>query len=369
MEKERKGTLVKDVLDVSIRLALVAILAYLSYRIARPFLPLILWGGIIAIVLSPVVRSLEQRFGNRKKIVVLLTLAGIVLLVAPAVMLSDTAIESSQSFYNVVQEGTLTLPPPSEKVRSWPVVGEKLYILWGSASRNLEATLKAHREEVISIAQWLLSLIGSGLGTVIVFLFSFIVAAFFLLFEQQNVAFSKSFFRRLVGKEKEGDRWAQLSAATVRSVVLGLVGIAVFQAVLSLVGLLVMDVPLAPVWAVLVLFVAIVQLPPLLVLGPIILYVFSVADTTPEVIFGIYIFLVSMSDAVLKPVFLGRGVAEIPTAIILVGAIGGMLMMGAIGLFLGAVALSLSYMLFRVWLNDGEPAAVTEAGEAAAEST
>ena len=367
MEKERKGTLVKDVLDVSIRLALVAILAYLSYRIARPFLPLILWGGIIAIVLSPVVRSLEQRFGNRKKIVVLLTLAGIVLLVAPAVMLSDTAIESSQSLYNVVQEGTLALPPPSEKVRSWPVVGEKLYVLWESASRNLEATLKAHREEVISVAQWLLSLIGSGLGTVIVFLFSFIVAAFFLLFEQQNVAFSKSFFRRLVGKE--GDRWAQLSAATVRSVVLGLVGIAVFQAVLSLVGLLVMDVPLAPVWAVLVLFVAIVQLPPLLVLGPIILYVFSVADTTPAVIFGIYIFLVSMSDAVLKPVFLGRGVAEIPTAIILVGAIGGMLMMGAIGLFLGAVALSLSYMLFQVWINDGEPAAVTEAGEAAAEST
>ena len=104
-------------------------------------------------------------------------------------------------------------------------------------------------------------------------------------------------------------------------------------------------------------------------LGPIILYVFSVADTTPAVIFGIYIFLVSMSDAGLKPVFLGRGVAEIPTAIILVGAIGGMLMMGAIGLFLGAVALSLSYMLFRVWINDGEPAAVIEAGEAAAEST
>jgi len=353
METEQKRILVRDVMDVGVKLALVVILTYLSYRIARPFLPLILWGGVIAIVLSPVVRSLERRFGNRKKIVVLLTLAGILLLVAPALMLSDKAISSSAALYEVAQEGTLTLPPPSEKIRTWPLVGNKLYELWASASNNLEDTLRAHKEEVVAAAQWLLSLIGSGLGTVIVFLFSFIVAAFFLLFERQNVAFSKSFFRRLVGAE--GDRWAQLSAATVRSVVLGLVGIAVFQAVLSLVGLLVMDVPLAPVWAVLVLFVAIVQLPPLLVLGPIILYVFSVADTTPAVIFGIYAFLVSMSDALLKPMLLGRGVAEIPTAIILVGAIGGMLMLGAIGLFLGAVILSLTYMLFQAWMNDGEP--------------
>jgi len=166
------------------------------------------------------------------------------------------------------------------------------------------------------------------------------------------VEFSKRFFRRLVGAE--GDHWAKLSAATVRSVVLGLVGIAVFQAVLSLLGMLVMEVPLAPVWAILVLFVAIVQLPPLLVLAPIIFYVFSVADTTPAVLFGIYAFLVSMSDALLKPLLLGRGVAEIPTAIILVGAIGGMIMMGAIGLFLGSVILSLSYMLFVAWLADEE---------------
>lgn len=344
--------LVRDVMDISIKLVTVAVLGYISYRIARPFLPLILWGVIIAIVLSPVVSRLERRFGSRRKIIIAITLLSVTLLVGPAILLSGKAIESSQGLYNVVQEGTLAVPPPPGKVKEWPLVGEKVHALWTSASNNLEATLSAHREQVIAVAQWLASMMGSGLITVIVFVLSFIVAAFFLLFEPQGVEFSKRFFRRLVGEE--GDHWASLSAATVRSVVLGLVGIAVFQAVLSLLGMLVMEVPLASVWAILVLFVAIVQLPPLLVLAPIIFYVFSVADTTPAILFGIYAFLVSMSDALLKPLLLGRGVAEIPTAIILVGAIGGMIMMGAIGLFLGSVILSLSYMLFVAWLSDEE---------------
>ena len=345
-----KETLVRTALDLVVRITVVAILAYVSYLIVKPFLQLILWGGVIAIVLSPVVRSLERRFGHRKQVILLLTLAGVTLLLAPAVGLSGKAIASSQSLYELVQEGKMELPPPPQKVREWPLVGEKTYALWFSASRNLESTLKKHQEEVVAILQWLAGLVGSGFTTVLVFLASLLVAAAFLLYEEQGVAFSRRFFRRLVGEA--GDRWVGLSAATVRSVVLGLVGIAVFQALLAYLGMVVMEVPLASLWAVLVLFVAIVQLPPLLVILPVILYGFTAWDTTPAVLFAIYGVLVSMSDALLKPLFLGRGVAEIPTAIILVGAIGGMILMGALGLFLGAVLLSLSYLLFLAWLDD-----------------
>jgi len=358
MERGEKRILVGEVMDIGVKLVAVAILGYVSYRIARPFLPLILWGGIIAIVLSPVVARLEGRFGSRKRVVVLLVLLGMTLLLAPAVMLSGKALSSSQSLYEVVQEGKLELPPPPSRVKEWPLVGEKVHALWSAASRNLEATLKAHKEQVVAFLQWLAALLGSGLGTILVFVLSLVVAGAFLLYEAPGTVFARRFFRRLAGEA--GDDWARLSAATVRSVVLGLVGIAVFQAALSLVGLLVMEVPLAPLWAVLVLFVAIVQLPPLLVMAPIIAWGFSAWDTTPAVLFALYSVLVSMSDALLKPLLLGRGVAEIPTAIILVGAIGGMILMGAIGLFLGAVILSLGYLLFLAWLQEGELPAEAE---------
>ena len=66
--------------------------------------------------------------------------------------------------------------------------------------------------------------------------------------------------------------------------------------------------------------------------------------------------VVSVSDTFLKPMFLGRGL-EIPMPGILIGAIGGMIHAGIIGLFVGAVVLALSYELFRAWLQeDRQPA-------------
>jgi predicted PurR-regulated permease PerM len=53
---------------------------------------------------------------------------------------------------------------------------------------------------------------------------------------------------------------------------------------------------------------------------------------------------------VLKPLLLGRGVA-VPIAVIFLGAIGGFLAMGIIGLFIGAVVLSVGYKLFLAWLE------------------
>jgi len=97
----------------------------------------------------------------------------------------------------------------------------------------------------------------------------------------------------------------------------------------------------------------IVQLPPLLVLGFVIAYVFSVAATTPAVIFTIYALFVSTSDMFLKPLLLGRGL-DTPMLVILLGAIGGMLLDGVIGLFVGAVVLALGYELFMAWLTAGE---------------
>jgi predicted PurR-regulated permease PerM len=91
------------------------------------------------------------------------------------------------------------------------------------------------------------------------------------------------------------------------------------------------------------------------VLLPVIFYVFSVESTTVAVIFMVWSILVSMSDAVLKPIFLGRGV-DAPMLVILLGAIGGMITSGIVGLFIGAIILALGYNLYRVWLEWGDEA-------------
>jgi predicted PurR-regulated permease PerM len=114
-----------------------------------------------------------------------------------------------------------------------------------------------------------------------------------------------------------------------------------------------MGVPAWGLWTLMILVLAIAQLPPILVLGFVSAYVFSVAETTPAIIFLVYCLVISGSDGFLKPIFLGRGMST-PMLVVLLGAIGGMIMSGIIGLFVGAIVLALGYELFMAWLNMDE---------------
>jgi predicted PurR-regulated permease PerM len=93
------------------------------------------------------------------------------------------------------------------------------------------------------------------------------------------------------------------------------------------------------------------QLPPILVLGPVAIYSFTIADITPAIIFTIWSLFVSVSDAFLKPLLLGRGV-DVPMLAVLLGAIGGMIMSGIIGLFVGSVVLAITYKVFEAIFVD-----------------
>ena len=72
---------------------------------------------------------------------------------------------------------------------------------------------------------------------------------------------------------------------------------------------------------------------------------------------------VGLSDNVLKPLLLGRGL-QVPMLVIFMGAIGGFLLDGIIGLFVGAVVLAVGYTLFRAWLDPQAGERALEAGRA-----
>ena len=94
-----------------------------------------------------------------------------------------------------------------------------------------------------------------------------------------------------------------------------------------------------------------VQLPTLLVLVPIIVWVFASSSAGVAVLFAIWSTAVGLSDNVLKPLLLGRG-SDVPTVVIFIGAIGGFMRAGIIGLFVGAVVLAVGHSLFRWWLEN-----------------
>ena len=350
-ELEHRDATVHLAIEITIRITLLALVIYLTYLIAKPFIGIVVWGIIIAVALSPLITMLEKQFGNRKKVIIGFTIAVIVALLIPTYMLSGSMIEASTTFAHTFKEGHIAIPPPTQKVKEWPLIGEQAYTFWDSASHNLKTTLEPFKEEIKKMAGKFFSLLGSGLSTILMFVGSFVIAAAFLIKSEGAVMFYRTVLRRIIGNK--GDEWATLSAATVRSVVTGVIGVAVIQAFLAFIGLMLMDIPFAVVWTLIIMFLTIIQMPALIVIGPIIAYVFAHGSGTAEIVFAVYMLIVGAVDGVLKPLLMGRGV-DIPMLIILIGAIGGMILMGMIGLFIGAVIFALAYKLFGLWIADAK---------------
>ena len=137
-EREEKVSLA---IEVAIKIGMVALVIYLSYMIAKPFMTMFIWGIIIAVGINPLVTMLEKRFGHRKKIIITITIAVIAGLLLPTYALSGKTFETSKQIIHAMDEKSITIPPPTEKVKEWPVIGEKTYKLWNDASHNLKKTL------------------------------------------------------------------------------------------------------------------------------------------------------------------------------------------------------------------------------------
>ena len=94
---------------------------------------------------------------------------------------------------------------------------------------------------------------------------------------------------------------------------------------------------------------------------------FSVSSGLPATLFLVWALVINFGDGVLKPLLMGRGV-DAPMLVILLGAIGGMLSSGIMGLFVGAVVVTLIYKLFMAWLETQGEAAETKSEETSAEA-
>ena len=327
------------------------LLLWWCLKIIAPFLNLVIWGVIISVAAYPGHVALTAKLGGRKKLsTVILTLAGIAIVVIPAWILAESTIGGMQELAADFEDGTVNIPPPSEGVAEWPVIGTQLYEAWSLAETNLEAAANKFEPQIKALGKKLLGLAANGIGGVLQMVLAMIIAGALLGQAASGYSVTSRFFSRLMGEER-GQAMADLSISIIRSVVKGVLGIALIQTVLAVIGLLVMGVPAAGLIGFAVLVVAIVQLPPILVLGPVAIWVYSIADTVPATIFLIYSIVVSGADAFLKPLLLGRGV-QVPMLVILLGAIGGAISMGILGLFLGAVILALGYELLSAWLRE-----------------
>jgi predicted PurR-regulated permease PerM len=346
-------------ISVAIRLGLLALLIYWSIILLRPFIPILVWSIVLAVALHPVFDWLSSHLGHRPRIAAILTtLIVLAVFLAPATWLGIGLVDGLRDIADRLIAGNLVLPAPPDSVRDWPLIGEQLYEFWSKASVNLQTTFRDIAPHLKPLAGPILVIAGSaGTGT-IKFILSVVVAGFLFVPGPRLVATARNALARIVPEQNKD--LVALAGATIRTVAQGVIGVAVLQSLLAGIGLKIAGVPNAGVLAFFILVLGIIQIGSAPILLPVIIWIWTDKPVGSALLISIYLLLVGVSDNVLKPILMGRGLST-PALVIFLGVMGGTLAHGVVGLFVGPILLAVAWELLMAWSYE-EPAGLASSG-------
>ncbi len=334
--------------ETTIRLFILILIVAWCLMIMVPFASIILWSIILSLALYPIHKKLTEKMGNRPKLastIIILVLLAII--IVPLFFLIGSLVSEFKELRIKFNDGTLTFPIPNEKVKEWPVIGEGLYDFWQSLSGNLEGTLVKYKDQLAGFGKSIAKGVFSSVSGVIQIMAALIIAGILLAIGGTGDSIRK-FFRKLAGDR--GDDFADVALSTVGSVVKGIMGVALILAMLNGILFVLAGIPFAGIWTLIIFILCVLQIPVFIVTLPIIIYMFSTKELVPAIVWTALMLVVGTSDNILKPILLGKG-APVPMLVIFIGVIGGFILSGFIGLFTGAIILSIGYKLFIGWLN------------------
>jgi predicted PurR-regulated permease PerM len=332
-----------------IRVVCLGLLGYWSLILLQPFLTIIVWSIIISVALYPIFDWLSAKlYGHRALAAVAITVFTLFVMLGPVTWLALSLAETIRTLFAQFGDGSLVIPPPSGAVKAWPLIGEKIYEAWLLASTNLRALIIEVAPHFKPLGTSLLIAAGSVGTNLLKFIVALVISGFLFIPGPSLVHSVKNIFGRVAAER--GEEFVDLAGATIRNISRGIIGIAILQALLAGIGLLFAGVPAAGLFSFLVLLLGVIQIGPSVILVPLIVWSWFAMDTTTAILFTLYMVPVNLLDNILRPL-VAKGL-KTPMLVILIGVLGGTLVHGIMGLFVGPIVLSIAWQLLAVWTQD-----------------
>jgi len=342
----------RQIIHLSIQMLALAFLIIWCFQILSPFFTPIIWAAILAVALFPMHQKLKKLLKGRGVLAaILITAVFLIFFISVVSWLGFRTGSEIKDKITSFQEGNLKIPPPSEKVKEWPLIGRTAFQAWTQLSRGVENFLQQYPEQVKSASNYILELVTTSGKAIVLFIFSIVISGVFLCYAEESAEYAKKFFGRLINSTQFDT--SSIAAITIRNVVRGILGVALIQSLCAGAGFFVAGIPYAGIWTLLCLILAIVQIGIVPVTLGVLIYIWTVGNTTTAILLTIWMIPVGLLDNILKPIMMGKG-APVPMLIIFLGSLGGFMYSGFVGLFTGAVVLSLGYRLFDIWLKEAE---------------
>lgn len=339
----------KELFDTILQLFFIILIVGLCFKLMMPFIMPMIWAAILAIIFYPFFNFLQRILKGRKTLAsILLTATIIGLMILPVVYSLSAATSNFLELKNSFEAGTLKITPPAETIKEWPIIGKPLYDFLHSLSADLQNSLLKYNLQIMEISKKIMESVLSSGFAFLQFLLSVIIAGILLVSTSaKNLAIQ--FIRKIAGEK--ADEILIISVSTIHQVVKGIIGVALIQTIIQAFGLYFAGIPYAGILTFLCLLFSILQIGPTIINIGVIVYLFSTGVSGYAVFWTIFFIISGLSDNILKPLLLGKG-ALVPMLVIFLGVIGGFIMSGFIGLFVGPIIFSIGYKLFIAWLNE-----------------
>ncbi|HEY5825823.1 MAG TPA: AI-2E family transporter [Cyclobacteriaceae bacterium] len=344
-------TIITRIVNIGLPLTLLVLLAVWCFQILGPFVTPAVWSIVLASTLASLHIRLTKAFRGRSAwaafILVTILLA---LIVIPAVWLLMTTFDEMRSLMTQYEKDEISLPP-LPTLKTWPIIGAPLDAIWQEATTDFSVFASHYKEQIKQVLTFILLKVASGSKGLLLLVISTIISGFILAFGKQASEFAHRLFNKLAGER--GEHIAITAFTTIKNVANGVLGVAALQGLLAGIGMGVAGIPGAGVLGLCCTCLSVVQIGMLPVSLGVIIYAFSTMSFWPAVFFTIWMVIVGVLDNVIKPLVMGKG-SSIPILILFLGSVGGFIHSGFIGLFTGAVILSVGYTLFDSWLYTSE---------------
>ncbi|KQN53574.1 MULTISPECIES: AI-2E family transporter YdiK [unclassified Erwinia] len=352
-----------DLPQIVFSLLFVSMLITASFWVVQPFILGFAWASMVVIATWPLMIKIQGwLWGRRGLAVAAMTLLLVLVFVIPIALLVNSLIENSSPVIAWISAGRIQMPE-LQWLKEIPMVGHKLFSAWHNLVAGGGSAIMAKIQPYIGRTTGFFFAQAGHFGRFMLHLGLMLLFSILLYWRGEQVARGiRHFAFRLASRR--GDAAVLLAGQAIRAVALGVVVTALVQGVLGGIGLALSGIPYATILTVLMILSCLVQLGPLVVLIPAIIWLYWSGDTTWGTILLVWSCVVGTLDNVLRPMLIRMG-ADLPMILILSGVIGGLVAFGMIGLFIGPVVLAVSYRLVMVWVNespapDEDPQAVVE---------
>ena len=343
------------------RLAQIALVALLIIGVVAVLLPMV--GAILfAFVLWTCTwqmysGKLLPRIGGRNTLgASLMTLLLVLVMLLPMIFLVSSLVNGADKLIDEVRpyvEQGLPGEPP-KFLGAVPLIGSDIAASYHRIASS-RAELNALLRQLIDPARRLALATGKVAANGLLQLALVLFVIFFLYRDGAVIANALYVGARKLGGDL-GEEMLERTRGTVVGVMLGIVGTAAAQGTVAMIGFLIAGVPAAVLLGFATFFLSMIQLGPPLIWGGAAAWLYNQGETGWAIFLVLYgLLVISSIDNFLKPFLMARG-AGIPILLIALGVIGGVLVFGFIGIFLGPVLLALGHMLLGRWVSEEQPA-------------